>query len=380
LHTRLKSVGVTLGSGLILLVGWLSGQEELQLALQLGAAAAMGGLLWRYEVRGERLQAERAAELSTAREEVSAAQRGVRLVLDHIDQGLLMVAPDGRVAPERSRAAERLMPSPPGAVRFWELLSDEQPEVAEQLRLGWRQVFEGSLALSELPSRCALHGRCLSLGYVPVSEGGRLMSVLVTVSDVTAEAREQLPASEVSVSERTDHDALVRAAQQALLHAERLHRAPPRLQLQSEGVPLSDRWEPFWAAATHIVHNALDHGIEAPEERARLGKPPTGELTMSVHWASEGIFVSFRDDGRGIDWQAVARRASQLGLPSSTEQDLVGALFSDPERGLGAVWTAIDPLGGAVQVESVSGRGTTVRFWFPPSSAQQTPLADRLSA
>jgi two-component system chemotaxis sensor kinase CheA len=173
---------------------------------------------------------------------------------------------------------------------------------------------------------------------------------------------------------------LGRLAEDARLLAQRLHKAPPRIQLDCEGVRLPDRWQPFWAAAAHVLHNSLEHGIESPEDRLHEGKPAAGELTLSVRWEPEGIFVSFQDDGRGIDWLAVARKASQLGLPSSTRDELVAALFMDPKHGLGAVWAATDQLGGAVQVESVPGRGTTIRFWFPPSSAQQTPLADRMSA
>jgi two-component system chemotaxis sensor kinase CheA len=508
---RLKPVGVSLGSGLILLMGWLSGQEGLELSLQLGMAAALGGLVWRYETRHDRSQ----LELSSVREEAGAAQRGVRLVLDHIDQGLLMVAPDGRVAPERSRAAQRLLGSAPEPARLWELLADAQPPVAERLRLDWKQLFEGTLPTGELPSRCELRGLQLRLSYVPVQEDGRLMSVLVVVSDASAEQTAQQDRDEqlevfrwvsrdralfasfrreagdvvgavaddlgsfvdqrrglhaleshaalvglgrlaiccreiehelvqsqadrftpaqrqrlrarwhqaqelfeplhdlldpdAMVIRRKDHDELVQAArsgtageplaqllerwawepaslhlgriaEEARLRADRLGRAPPRIQLDSDSVRLPDRWQPFWAAAVNVVHNALDHGIEPPEERAARGKPAGGELTLSVRWTSEGIFVSFQDDGRGIDWQAVADQARQAGLPSSTVDELVGALFTDPRHGLGAVWAATDQLGGAVQVESVPGRGTTIRFWFPPSSAQQTPLADRLSA
>jgi two-component system chemotaxis sensor kinase CheA len=154
------------------------------------------------------------------------------------------------------------------------------------------------------------------------------------------------------------------------------------LDVQIEASPdvrfSAERWAPFWASFVHVVRNALDHGIEMPEERSRAGKPERAKLKLVAENDSQRITIEISDDGRGIDWARVREKAKQRGLPHASEVDLVEALFSDglstaesvtsiSGRGVGmsAVRDAARALGGAVSVMSSLGVGTTVRFRFP---------------
>src|SRR4029077_18330621 len=60
---------------------------------------------------------------------------------------------------------------------------------------------------------------------------------------------------------------------------------------------------------THLVRNSVDHGIETPEERVAKGKPPTGRITLSAAHEEGQVRIEIRDDGRGIDAQAVRAKA-----------------------------------------------------------------------
>lgn len=139
---------------------------------------------------------------------------------------------------------------------------------------------------------------------------------------------------------------------------------------------------PFWGGLVHVVRNAVDHGIEDAETRVALGKPPQGEVRLSVRRDADRFEVSIRDDGRGVDWSAVARRAASLGVPFDTRASLERALFAEGLStrdevtetsgrgvGLGAVLGTVEALDGRVVVESERGHGTTFRFVFPMPGA-----------
>jgi len=135
---------------------------------------------------------------------------------------------------------------------------------------------------------------------------------------------------------------------------------------------------------THLVRNAVDHGIESAEERAAAGKATKGVLTLRAYHASGQVVVEVTDDGRGIDPEKIGAKAVQKGLRTTDQvaamshSDLLQLLFlagfSTAEavtnvsgRGVGmdVVRTKIESIGGAVDVESTVGRGTTWRLRIP---------------
>jgi two-component system chemotaxis sensor kinase CheA len=135
---------------------------------------------------------------------------------------------------------------------------------------------------------------------------------------------------------------------------------------------------------THLVRNAIDHGIEAPENRVAAGKQASGVLTLRAYHAGGQVVVEVTDDGKGIDPEKVSAKAVERGLRTAEQvaqmsaQDLLQMLFlpgfSTAEavtnvsgRGVGmdVVRTKIEAIGGTVEVESVVGRGTTWRLRIP---------------
>ncbi len=134
----------------------------------------------------------------------------------------------------------------------------------------------------------------------------------------------------------------------------------------------------------HLVRNAVDHGIEDIETRKRLGKPPKGELIIKVSREKGHVIIEISDDGRGIDFEAVRRKAIEKGL--FTESELINldakqALdimstpgFSTREEitdisgrgvGLDVVRTKLDALGGRIDVETEAGKGTKFILTLP---------------
>jgi two-component system chemotaxis sensor kinase CheA len=166
-----------------------------------------------------------------------------------------------------------------------------------------------------------------------------------------------------------------------------------RVSLELEGVALElDRaiLDRLGDPLIHLVRNAVAHGIETPAERRRLGKPEVGSVRVEAKQDRDAIEIAVVDDGAGIDVEAVRRRAVAAGLlPADLAEDLppgeVARLVFHPGlstaktvtelsgRGVGldAVRTAIQSLGGQVDLLSESGRGTTALLRVPLSAAVQ---------
>lgn len=131
----------------------------------------------------------------------------------------------------------------------------------------------------------------------------------------------------------------------------------------------------------HIVRNALDHGIEAAEERVAAGKPRRGRVSMTVAPRGREILLTFSDDGRGIDAAAVLKKARETGIlrpdegdpqepfsllfrPGFTTAPTVSE-FSGRGVGLDVVKENLGALGGRVSVRSAPGAGTTFEVAVP---------------
>jgi two-component system chemotaxis sensor kinase CheA len=132
----------------------------------------------------------------------------------------------------------------------------------------------------------------------------------------------------------------------------------------------------------HLVRNALDHGLEPPDERLAAGKSATGTLRLDAYHQGGDIVVRVADDGRGIDRSKVLRRAREAGLVRPDEEpsdEFVRNLIFAPGfstaaavtdisgRGVGmdVVREGVRSLGGEVSVASTPGKGTCVSLRLP---------------
>lgn len=135
---------------------------------------------------------------------------------------------------------------------------------------------------------------------------------------------------------------------------------------------------------THLVRNAVGHGIETAEERVRAGKPPHGTLRLGAYHQGNQVVIEISDDGAGIDAEKVRQRALSQGLLKAeqaarlTESETLDLIlqpgFSTAEEitelsgrgvGLDVVQSVLGRLKGTVEIETAPGRGTTFRLRLP---------------
>ncbi|HXE57166.1 MAG TPA: chemotaxis protein CheA [Gemmatimonadales bacterium] len=146
----------------------------------------------------------------------------------------------------------------------------------------------------------------------------------------------------------------------------------------------------------HLLRNAVDHGIESPEERVRRGKPPEGRIVLAALRDRSTVMIRVSDDGRGIDRGRLLAKGIREGhLDPGTAvltDDLLLKLLSRPgfstaERvtdvsgrgvGIDVVASRVRALGGAVEIQSEEGRGTTFTLRLPMTLAVVRALLARV--
>jgi two-component system chemotaxis sensor kinase CheA len=135
---------------------------------------------------------------------------------------------------------------------------------------------------------------------------------------------------------------------------------------------------------THLVRNAVSHGIEPPEERRKLGKPAQGVIRLNSYHHGNQVVVEVSDDGRGIDAQKIRAKAIELGLTTPEEAARLNESetldyifrpgFSTAEQvtevsgrgvGMDVVQSVLHRLKASISVETRVGQGTTFRMKLP---------------
>jgi two-component system chemotaxis sensor kinase CheA len=191
---------------------------------------------------------------------------------------------------------------------------------------------------------------------------------------------------------------LERISEQAKGIAQRLSKGDISVNIADQGLHLdASAWAPFWSSFVHVVRNAIDHGLEHPEDRSAQGKSETGSLTLRTTMDGNEFVVEILDDGRGIDWDAVKEKARENQIPCETRSEQEEALFRDGITtmtrvtefsgrgvGMGAARAACRERGGNVRIQSTQGAGTSVQFRFPakemaPPSVTRPVFANSLS-
>ena len=172
---------------------------------------------------------------------------------------------------------------------------------------------------------------------------------------------------------RVVRDLTINCGKQARLEMEGKHTELDKTLLEAIKDPL-----------THLVRNAVDHGLESPSERVASGKSAEGLVRLSAYHEGGQVIVEISDDGAGIDADKLRKKAIQKGLLTSEEalsrsdREMLNVIFlpgfSTAEavsnisgRGVGmdVVRTNIEGIGGSVEVQTVLGAGTTFRVKIP---------------
>ncbi len=133
----------------------------------------------------------------------------------------------------------------------------------------------------------------------------------------------------------------------------------------------------------HLVRNAVDHGIEATDDRIACGKPRTGQVTIEAKNAGSDVLVTVKDDGRGINKEKILQKAKENGLINKLENEMTDreiynliflpgfstndsvTEFSGRGVGMDVVTKNLEAVGGSVSINSTEGTGTTTTLKIP---------------
>lgn len=133
----------------------------------------------------------------------------------------------------------------------------------------------------------------------------------------------------------------------------------------------------------HLIRNSLDHGIESPAERLAAGKPEKGTVLLEAKNSGGDVWITIKDDGRGLDKAKILKKAAQQGLLTKAESDysekeifnfilLPGfstkdkvSEFSGRGVGMDVVRENIAKINGTISMDSIQGRGTTIQIRIP---------------
>jgi two-component system chemotaxis sensor kinase CheA len=259
-----------------------------------------------------------------------------------------------------------------------------ESELAEDGALSEELVLALGARWNTLNEQLASAGmRSQRMVEIPEKEYGEFVRLVGEGAVARRELLTRLAAWQAEPVER----AFRRLGDQAVALARRSGKPDLRVVVDTDGLRLArTRFAPFFGELVHVIRNALDHGIEPPEERLELGKPAAGILTLRATSTDGDLSIEVSDDGAGIDWESVARAAKAHGLPHRTQAELLEALCADgvttrsqvtalSGRGVGmaAFRERVTRMQGTLEVRSARGRGTTWIARFPAGTAESQP-------
>ena len=145
----------------------------------------------------------------------------------------------------------------------------------------------------------------------------------------------------------------------------------------------------------HLIRNAVDHGVEPPEERAAAGKPKKGRIVLTAAQQGREVHITVADDGRGLNRETILERAREIGLVGTDEEpedtkvwsyifhsglSTAREVSSLSGRGVGldVVQATVQSLRGRIIVESLRGEGTAISLCIPLTLAFLDSMVVRL--
>ena len=194
---------------------------------------------------------------------------------------------------------------------------------------------------------------------------------------------------------RTPVSGLFRRLQRAALDAARIERKQVRLEVIGSDAGLERSvQERLLDPLMHIVRNAVGHGIETPDVRRAAGKNNVGTITLEAVSAPNMLTISIRDDGKGLDYDALRRKGIELGLlqdgRNASREELGKLIFRRglstrqeanevAGRGVGmdVVANTLEKLHAWIEVDSTPGEGTEIRITVPLKSITEHALMMR---
>jgi two-component system, chemotaxis family, sensor kinase CheA len=217
------------------------------------------------------------------------------------------------------------------------------------------------------------------LQTVGSSDGG-LNSVAARLDQVTSELQEAIMQTRMqavgtvfSRFPRIVRDLSNQLGKQCQLHLEGEDVELDKSVIEAIGDPL-----------THLIRNAVDHGIESPEARAKAGKPAAGTIVLRAFHQAGKVNITITDDGAGINIEKLKEKATAKGLirpeqaANMSDREALRLIFhpgfslaekvtevSGRGVGMDVVKTNIEKLGGAVGIDTEVGRGTTINVRLP---------------
>ncbi len=244
----------------------------------------------------------------------------------------------------------------------------------------------GELVIAQAMLGQVVHG-------LPEDVSGRLVQVLEEVTHHTRELKDSvmsMRAQQVNAvfqrMPRLVRELAVKTAKKVKLEMAGENTEVDRSIIERLGDPL-----------THIIRNSIDHGIEAPSDRAAMGKAEEGTIRLSAEHRGGRIVIEIRDDGAGINSERVLQKARDRGLvsPEATLSDeeinnlifLPG--FSTAEKisdisgrgvGMDVVRRNIQDVGGRISLKSDRGKGMTIQLALPLTLAVMDGMVIRVGS
>jgi two-component system, chemotaxis family, sensor kinase CheA len=333
---------------------------------------------------------------------------------------LLQAESSPTAPPAKTKSKKISPPSPPAQIAKDEVAITEVPEpVAEPPLENIPTVSEMPAEASAVGAQAGIHdaepssaqptrGQAASESTIRVDVG--LLDKLMNLVGELVLARNQI----LQYTKKTEEASLVIAGQRLNLIASELQESVMKTRMQ----PIGNVWSRFPRTVrdvalscgkrvriqmegqeteldktlieavkdpmTHLVRNAVDHGVESPEVRQAAGKDPEGVLLLRAFHEGGKVNIEISDDGAGLNLQKVIEKAVHKGLISAdqasrlSEREAANLIFlpglSTAEKvtnvsgrgvGMDVVKTNIERIGGTVDVQSAPGKGTTVKVKIP---------------
>ena len=159
------------------------------------------------------------------------------------------------------------------------------------------------------------------------------------------------------------------------------------LQMSGEDTEIDRNMvDQIYEPLVHMIRNAVDHGIETPEERVKAGKPPHGTIFLAAEQKGGNIVIDIRDDGKGLDAEKIRKKAIERGLIQPEDKLEESALFdlifhpgfstkdevtdvSGRGVGMDVVKRTVEELRGKIEIKSKRGEGTLFQLKLPLTMA-----------